>query len=69
MKPVVTQTHLLTSNFPPTIIVSCGPSLTQMPAPRHIHLTCMLKMAEMTVVVFYRVTMDKVVRTVRITRL
>lgn len=52
-----------------TIIVSWGPSLTQMPAPRHIHLTCMLRMAEMTVSVFYRVTMDKVVRTPRITHL
>lgn len=40
-----------------------------MPAPRHIHLTCMLRMAEMTVVVFYRVTMDKVVRAPRIAHL
>lgn len=49
-----------TSNDPlwlptfPTIIVSRGPSRTQMPAPRHIHLTCMLRMAEM--IVFYRDT-------------
>ncbi len=40
-----------------------------MPAPHHIHLTCMLRMAEMTVIVFYRVTMDKVIRTPRITHL
>lgn len=53
----------------PTIIISWGPSLTQMPAPHHIHLTCMLRMAEMTVIVFYRVTMDKVIRTPRITHL
>lgn len=52
-----------TSNDPfwlptfPTIIVSRGPSRTQMPAPRHIHLTCMLRMAEM--IVFYRDTRTK----------
>lgn len=57
------------SQLPPplTIIVSWGPSLAQMPAPHHIHLTCMLRMTEMTVSVFYRVTTDKVISTPRIT--
>lgn len=60
--PFLTATFL-------TIIVSQGPSLTQMPAPRHVHLTRMLRMAGMTVIVFYRGHADNAVEVPRITRL
>lgn len=63
------QNQGLTSNFPQQSLFLEVPHLHKMPAPRHIHLTCMLRMAEMTVIIFYRVTMDKVVRTPRITHL